>query len=48
MSWYARLWGRLQDITVGYGYRPLRAGGWLFVTTIAAGITRVLRRDLTA
>ncbi|MEU7598064.1 hypothetical protein AB0B79_34320 [Streptomyces sp. NPDC039022] len=25
----AKLWGRLQDVTVGYGYRPLRALGWL-------------------
>jgi hypothetical protein len=44
MSWYARLWGRLQDITVGYGYRPLRAGGWLClfaaVGTIAFGLHR--------
>ncbi|MDJ1136965.1 membrane-associated oxidoreductase [Streptomyces iconiensis] len=26
---HARLWGVLQDATVGYGYRPLRAAGWL-------------------
>ncbi|MEV0826748.1 hypothetical protein [Nonomuraea rubra] len=25
----ARLWGYLQDWTVGYGYRPFRAGLWL-------------------
>ncbi|MGW3205696.1 oxidoreductase [Streptomyces sp. NPDC001135] len=25
----ARLWGHVQDATVGYGYRPLRAGLWL-------------------
>ncbi|WP_157851623.1 hypothetical protein [Streptomyces monomycini] len=25
----AKLWGHLQDVTVGYGYRPLRALGWL-------------------
>ncbi|MFI2240202.1 hypothetical protein [Streptomyces chrestomyceticus] len=25
----AKVWGRLQDATVGYGYRPLRALGWL-------------------
>jgi hypothetical protein len=24
-------WGRLQDLTVGYGYLPVRAGGWLAV-----------------
>ncbi|MEV0389115.1 hypothetical protein [Nonomuraea sp. NPDC050643] len=26
---YARFWGHLQDVTVGYGFRPLRAAGWL-------------------
>jgi hypothetical protein len=26
-----RLWGRLQDVTVGYGYRPVRAAVWLLV-----------------
>ncbi|MEU3840365.1 membrane-associated oxidoreductase [Streptomyces sp. NPDC028635] len=29
LPWYGRLWGHLQDITVGYGFRPLRAAGWL-------------------
>jgi hypothetical protein len=29
LAWYARWWGRLQDITVGYGYRPARAALWL-------------------
>jgi hypothetical protein len=29
LPWYARLWGHLQDVTVGYGFRPLRAAGWL-------------------
>ncbi|MEU9640528.1 oxidoreductase [Streptomyces sp. NPDC048188] len=24
-----RLWGHVQDVSVGYGYRPLRAGLWL-------------------
>ncbi|TDC97298.1 membrane-associated oxidoreductase [Actinomadura sp. 7K507] len=27
--WYARLWGYLQDVTVGYGFRPVWAAGWL-------------------
>ncbi|XRQ04778.1 hypothetical protein ACN3XK_50700 [Actinomadura welshii] len=27
--WYARMWGYLQDATVGYGFRPVRAAGWL-------------------
>ncbi|MEV4804698.1 hypothetical protein AB0K18_32270 [Nonomuraea sp. NPDC049421] len=29
LPWYARAWGHLQDVTVGYGFRPLRAAGWL-------------------
>jgi hypothetical protein len=29
LSLPARWWGRLQDLTVGYGYRPVRAGLWL-------------------
>lgn len=26
---YRRVWGYLQDVTVGYGFRPLWAAGWL-------------------
>ncbi|MFF0519291.1 hypothetical protein ACFYTC_11355 [Actinomadura nitritigenes] len=26
---YARLWGYLQDVTVGYGFRPVWAAAWL-------------------
>ncbi|MEU0588753.1 membrane-associated oxidoreductase [Streptomyces sp. NPDC006132] len=29
LPWYGRLWGQVQDATVGYGFRPLRAAGWL-------------------
>lgn len=29
LPWYGQAWSWLQDITVGYGYRPLRAAGWL-------------------
>ncbi|MDQ0688943.1 hypothetical protein QFZ56_007906 [Streptomyces achromogenes] len=29
LPWYAKLWGYIQDATVGYGFRPTRAGGWL-------------------
>ncbi|MFG2883262.1 membrane-associated oxidoreductase [Streptomyces sp. NPDC048297] len=28
---YARLWGHLQDAAVGYGFRPMRAAGWLLL-----------------
>ncbi|MEV6104340.1 hypothetical protein AB0M28_06425 [Streptomyces sp. NPDC051940] len=37
LPWYARLWGLVQDVTVGYGYRPARAVGWL-LGLLAAGI----------
>ncbi|MET8825046.1 membrane-associated oxidoreductase [Streptomyces sp. NPDC004610] len=36
LSWYGRAWGVVQDITVGYGFRPLRAGGWL-LSLVAVG-----------
>ncbi|MGI5347555.1 membrane-associated oxidoreductase [Streptomyces sp. CA-250714] len=29
LSPHGRLWGYLQDVTVGYGFRPMRAAGWL-------------------
>nr|WSY50255.1 membrane-associated oxidoreductase [Streptomyces sp. NBC_00886] len=29
LPWYGRVWGYLQDATVGYGFRPLRACAWL-------------------
>jgi hypothetical protein len=29
LGWPGRWWSRLQDLTVGYGYRPLRAAGWM-------------------
>jgi hypothetical protein len=36
LPWYGRLWGHVQDATVGYGFRPLRALGWL-VSLLAVG-----------
>ncbi|MBC2900367.1 membrane-associated oxidoreductase [Streptomyces cupreus] len=36
LSWYGRMWGHVQDATVGYGFRPLRAFGWL-VSLLAVG-----------
>ncbi|MFE7072804.1 oxidoreductase [Streptomyces sp. NPDC057620] len=30
----ARIWGRVFDATVGYGYRPWRAGGWLILLSL--------------
>jgi hypothetical protein len=36
MPWYGRPWSLLQEVAVGYGYRPLRAGAWL-VAFLATG-----------
>ncbi|WP_354639601.1 oxidoreductase [Kitasatospora camelliae] len=33
-----RLWGHVQDIAVGYGYRPGRAGLWLLLTWAAGAV----------
>ncbi|MGI5183046.1 hypothetical protein ACQEVZ_43000 [Dactylosporangium sp. CA-152071] len=33
--WWTRSWGWLQDVTVGYGYRPQRAAGWLLALLVA-------------
>ncbi|MGW5735113.1 MULTISPECIES: membrane-associated oxidoreductase [Streptomyces] len=39
---YARIWGHLQDVTVGYGYRPMRAAGWLLVLLLAGALAFAL------
>ncbi|GAA3881092.1 membrane-associated oxidoreductase [Streptomyces lacrimifluminis] len=36
LPWLGRVWGHLQDTTVGYGFRPLRAAVWL-LSLLAAG-----------
>ncbi|MDX3451479.1 membrane-associated oxidoreductase [Streptomyces sp. ME02-8801-2C] len=36
LPWLGRTWGHLQDTTVGYGFRPLRAAVWL-LSLLAAG-----------
>ncbi|MEU6587713.1 membrane-associated oxidoreductase [Streptomyces sp. NPDC046881] len=38
LPWYARFWGHLQDATVGYGFRPLRAAGWLLLLLLCGAI----------
>ena len=42
LAWYRQAWSWLQEVTVGYGYRPLRAAGWLLaflgVGTLAFGL----------
>lgn len=40
---YARIWGHLQDVTVGYGFRPMRAAGWLLVLLLAGALAFALR-----
>lgn len=36
LPWPGRIWGHLQDLTVGYGFRPLRAATWL-LSLVAVG-----------
>lgn len=36
--WYSRMWGYLQDVTVGYGFRPRWAAAWL-AGLLAVGTT---------
>ncbi|GGT62714.1 hypothetical protein [Streptomyces purpureus] len=38
LTWYGRVWGYLQDGTVGYGFRPLRAALWLLSLTAVGSI----------
>jgi uncharacterized protein YjbI with pentapeptide repeats len=38
LSWYAKLWGHVQDVTVGYGYRPTRAMAWLLALLLAGTV----------
>ncbi|MDJ0381693.1 membrane-associated oxidoreductase [Streptomyces sp. G-G2] len=40
---HARLWGLLQDVTVGYGFRPLRAAGWLAALLCTGALAYGLR-----
>ncbi|WP_438319286.1 membrane-associated oxidoreductase [Streptomyces sp. HUAS TT3] len=40
---HTRLWGVLQDATVGYGFRPLRAAGWLLALLLTGSLAYGLR-----
>ncbi|NXY96458.1 membrane-associated oxidoreductase [Streptomyces sp. BR123] len=40
---HTRLWGLLQDATVGYGFRPLRAAGWLLALLLTGSAAYGLR-----
>jgi hypothetical protein len=42
LPWYGRLWGHLQDATVGYGFRPMRALGWLLSLLAIGSVTFAL------
>ncbi|MFJ1614557.1 membrane-associated oxidoreductase [Streptomyces sp. NPDC088251] len=41
---YARAWGHLQDVTVGYGFRPVRAGAWLLSLLLIGALAFGLHR----
>ena len=41
---YARLWGYVQDAAVGYGFRPMRAAGWLLVLLCTGTLAFALHR----
>ncbi|WP_447037322.1 membrane-associated oxidoreductase [Streptomyces sp. DSM 118878] len=43
LPWYARAWGHLQDVTVGYGFRPTRAAVWLLSLLLAGSVTYAVR-----
>ncbi|WP_030245895.1 hypothetical protein [Streptomyces sp. NRRL S-455] len=42
LPWYGRLWGYVQDATVGYGFRPLRAAGWLVSLLVIGSVAYAL------
>ncbi|WP_329335509.1 membrane-associated oxidoreductase [Streptomyces sp. NBC_01352] len=42
LPWYGRLWGHVQDAAVGYGFRPLRAFGWLLSLLVIGSVAYAL------
>ncbi|MFI9155834.1 membrane-associated oxidoreductase [Streptomyces sp. NPDC053367] len=44
LPWYGRLWGVVQDATVGYGFRPLRAAAWLLSLLAVGSVVYGLHR----
>ncbi|MFE3264725.1 membrane-associated oxidoreductase [Streptomyces sp. NPDC059215] len=44
LSRAARFWGFLQDATVGYGFRPMRAAGWLLLLLCTGALAFALHR----
>lgn len=43
LAWYAKAWGYLQDVTVGYGFRPTRAAIWLLSLLLAGSVAYAVR-----
>ncbi|WP_327356889.1 membrane-associated oxidoreductase [Streptomyces sp. NBC_01304] len=46
LAWYGKAWGHLQDITVGYGFRPTRAAAWLLSLLLIGAVTYAIREPL--
>lgn len=44
LPWYARLWGHVQDLTVGYGFRPMRAVSWMLSLLLVASAAYATHR----
>ncbi|MEU6989438.1 membrane-associated oxidoreductase [Streptomyces sp. NPDC046465] len=44
LAWPARVWGHLQDVTVGYGFRPTRAAVWLLSLLLVGAVTYAVRQ----
>ncbi|MFG2172039.1 membrane-associated oxidoreductase [Streptomyces niveus] len=44
LAWYARLWGHVQDLTVGYGFRPMRAVAWMLSLLLVASVAYSVRQ----
>lgn len=44
LAWYAALWGRVQDVTVGYGFRPMRAAAWLASLLLVGSVVYAVHR----
>ncbi|MEV7914878.1 membrane-associated oxidoreductase [Streptomyces griseus] len=38
MAWPTRMWGHVQDVTVGYGFRPARAVTWLLALMLVGSL----------
>ncbi|MGW7067492.1 membrane-associated oxidoreductase [Streptomyces sp. NPDC054855] len=46
LPWYAKAWGYLQDVTVGYGFRPTRAAIWLLSLLLAGSVAYAVREPV--